>query len=64
MSYAKEEAYMYKAGLTQPIEDFPSARRAALMLLMNAAVMEQDAEVPAIPYKMPSGWLGVMCWIK
>ena len=63
-SFTKEVAYIFKVGLNQPTEDFPSARRAAFILLMNAAPTGQAAEVPDIPAKNPFGLSSLIIQVK
>ena len=53
MSFTNADGFVYKAGLTQPNDPLPAARRAALMLEKNPATTGADADVPYKLYALP-----------
>jgi hypothetical protein len=59
ISFTKDSACVYSAGLTQPIGPLPSAIRAALMFENIAAAAEHDADDPDMPTVTPSPVLTV-----
>ena len=50
MSFTKADGFVYKAGLTQPNDPLPAAKRAALMLEKNPATTGAAADVLYKPY--------------
>ena len=50
MSFTNADGFVYKAGLTQPNDPLPAARRAALMLEKNPATTGAAADVLYKPY--------------
>ena len=55
ISFTKEAPLAYRAGLIQPTDPFPFARRAALIFEKKAAAIGQEADVPATAPVTPNG---------
>ena len=53
ISFTKEAECAYRAGLIHPTAPLPMAMRAALILEMKPATTGHDADVPAMPAKLP-----------